>query len=261
MIVKNIVAIFDRELRSYFVSPIAYVVIALFLVIAGFFFYVMLNSFLNYSFRATMQAQYYRMAPPKVNVNMLVIRGMIHNFGLILLFIVPAITMRLFAEEKKSGTSELILTSPITTTQIILGKFFAGMTLLLSMIAPTFLYILIMIIWGNPEILPIFSGYLGLILIGGSFIAVGLFISSLTENQIIAYVGGLVVLLLFWVIGWAGGAGSKIGSVLSYLSLINHLDDFAKGVIDIKHIVYYLSFITFGLFLTYRSIESMKWRG
>jgi len=261
MNVRNIIAIFNREFRSYFVSPIAYAVIALFLVIAGYFFYIMLYQFLDWAFRYTMQAQQYRMAPPKLNVNQLVIRGLMHNFGLIMLFIVPAITMKLFAEEKKTGTTELLLTSPLTTTQIVLGKFFAGFGLLLAMIAPTILYMLIIIIWGNPEILPILSGYLGLIFVGSSFVALGLFISSLTENQIIAYVGGLVVLLLFWIIGWSSIAGSKIGSVLSYMSLINHLDDFTKGVIDLKHIVFYLSFTTFGLFLTYRSVESMKWRG
>jgi len=261
MRVKSIAAIFDRELRSYFVSPIAYAVIALFLVIAGYFFYIILYQFLDYAFRFTMQAQQYRTAPPKLNVNQLVIRGLMQNFALILLFIVPAITMKLFSDEKKTGTTELLLTSPITTTHIVVGKFLAGFALLLAMIAPTFLYMLIMILWGNPEILPIFSGYLGLLLVGGSFISTGLFISSLTENQIISYVGGLVVLLLFWIIGWSSIAGSSIGSVFSYLSLINHFDDFTKGVVDLKHVIYYLSFIGFGLFLTYRSVESMKWRG
>jgi len=143
MSVRNIIAIFNREFRSYFVSPIAYAVIALFLVIAGYFFYIMLYQFLDWAFRYTMQAQQYRMAPPKLNVNQLVIRGLMHNFGLIMLFIVPAITMKLFAEEKKTGTTELLLTSPLTTTQIVLGKFFAGFGLLLAMIAPTILYMLI----------------------------------------------------------------------------------------------------------------------
>jgi ABC-2 type transport system permease protein len=170
--------------------------------------------------------------------------------------------MRTYSEEKRSGTIELLLTSPITDLQIILGKFTGAMLLYLAMLAVTVIHVGFLFVFGNPEWKPIATGYLGLILMGGCFLSLGLFISSLTKNQIVAAMATFAVFLMLWVINWiATFMGPTAQSVLTYLSLTDHFDDFAKGVIDTKHIIYYLSFMAFGLFLTAKSVDSERWRG
>jgi len=259
---KNFLAIYQRELKSYFSSPIAYVVIGLFLILSGIFFYLLLSHFVQMCMRVDMMAQQYRMAPQKMNVNLMAIRPIMHNMSLFALFFLPLVTMRLYSDEKKTGTIELLMTSPVTNLQAILGKFSAAATLFLVMIAGTFLYIIFIAIYGNPEFGPIVTGYLGLFLLGLCYLAFGVFFSSLTDNQIIAAVSTFVFILVFWAIGWVSGFVSPtLGNVLSNVSLIEHFDDFAKGVLDTKHIVFYLSFIFMGLFLSYVSIESSRWRG
>lgn len=258
---RNFLAVFEREIKSYFVSPVAYVVIALFVAISGVFFYIILSNFVELSFRYTMQAQYYRMSPPKLNVNLMALRPLFHNMSVFALFWLPLLTMRLYAEEKKMGTIELLFTSPITNLQTILGKYTASLVIFIIMLGLTFLYQVLLFIYGNPEMGQILSGYLGLFLIGACYLALGIFFSSLTSNQIIAAAATFATILLFWVIGWLSHYLSpSVGSVLSHLSIIERFDDFAKGVIDTKHVVFYLSFIFFGLFLTYISVESTKWR-
>jgi ABC-2 type transport system permease protein len=259
---RNYMAILNRELKSYFASPVAYVVIGLFLVIAGIFFYLIISNFVQICMRADMQAQYYRMAPPKLNVNMMAIRPIFHNISLFALFFLPLVTMRLYSDEKKTGTIELLMTSPVTNVQSILGKFTAGAILYLLMLVFTFLYMILLFIYGSPEAGPIFIGYLGLFLLGLCYIAFGVFFSTLTDNQIIAAVSTVAFILFFWAIGWISGMVSQsLGNALTQFSLIEHFDDFAKGILDSKHIVYYLSFIFMGLFLSYISIESARWRG
>ncbi len=258
---RNALAVFHREVRSYFTSPIAYAVLTGFLLIAGYFFYAILSSFLRYTMQATMQAQYYRMAPPAINVNMMMLRPFFHNVAIVMVFAVPLITMRLYAEEKKTGTIELLLTSPIRSLETMLGKYFAAMVLYSTLIVATLVYQIILFSHGRPEIGQILTSYLGLILMGGAFIAIGVFVSSLTENQIVAGFITIIMLLFFWVIGWAAEfAGPAIGSFLEYISLLTHFDEFAKGVIDLKDILLYLSVTVFFLFLTLMSIESAKWR-
>jgi ABC-2 type transport system permease protein len=258
---KNIWAILKRELQSYFTSPVAYVVITIFLVIAGYFFYVMLMGFMNYAMQVTMQASYYQQAAPKMSINDFVIRPFFGNVAVISLFVVPMITMRLLAEEKKNGTFELLFTSPIHSWHIVLGKFLAGFVLYLVMVLPTFVYSLIVMIYGNPAITPIFTGYLGLILMGGAFIALGLWISANTENQIIAAAASFGLFLLIWVISWMGeSAGSSWQKVIEYLSVLQHMENFSKGVLDTQDFVYYFSVIGTGLFLAFRSVESVKWK-
>jgi len=259
---KNFQAVFSRELKSYFSSPVAYVVIGLFLLLAGLFFYLILSNFVQLSMRADMQAQYQRMAPPNLNVNVMAIRPILHNMSLFALFFLPLITMRLFSDEKKTGTIELLMTSPVTNTETILGKFAAAAVLFLIMLAGTFVYIIFTIAYGNPEIAPIFVGYLGVFLLGLSYISFGIFFSTLTDNQIIAAMSTVVFILFFWAIGWVSGMVSpQLGQTLSNFSLIEHFEDFAKGVLDTGHVVFYLSFIFMGIFLSYVSIESSKWRG
>jgi len=197
-----------------------------------------------------------------MNVNQQMIRGVFDNSMVIFLFVVPLITMRAYAEEKRSGTIELLMTSPITDFQIVMGKFLGAMSLYGAMLGITLIHIAVLFAYGNPEWKPILTGYLGLVLLGGCFVSVGLFFSSLTKNQIVAGMFTFVVLLLLWVIGWIGNfSGPTVERVTSYLSLTSHVDDFLRGVIDSQHIVYYLSFITFGLFLTAKAVDSERWRG
>jgi ABC-2 type transport system permease protein len=253
--VRNILAIAGKELRSYFASPIAYVIIGLFALLFGWFFYAFLQFFVEESQRAMMGGG-------PVNVNDRLIRGVLLNAAVIILFVMPMITMRTYSEEKRSGTIELLLTSPLTDVQIILGKFLGAMGLFAAMLLVTMIDIAILFRLGNPEWKPVVTGYFGLLLMGGCFVSVGLLISSLTKNQIVAGFVTFAVFLLLWVINWlADSAGPTARTILSFLSITDHLDDFTRGIIDTKHIVYYLSFITFGLFLTAKSVDSERWRG
>ena len=252
---RNIVAIADKELRSYFSSPIAYIIIGFFLLPFGVFFYLYLASFVKQSMQ---QAQF----GGAMNINQNVIRYVLQNASVIILFIMPMITMRTYAEEKRSGTIELLLTSPITDVEIILGKFFGALGLYLALLAVTLPHMGLLFLYGNPEWRPVAAGYLGLLLMGGAFVSLGLLISSTTSNQIVAGIVTFVVFLLLWIIGWfADSAGPTIGPITSWLSITEHFDDFSKGIIDTKHVLYYLSLITFGLFLTAKSVDTERWRG
>jgi ABC-2 type transport system permease protein len=184
-----------------------------------------------------------------------------HNISIILLFLVPILTMRLFAEEKKSKTEELLYTSPVSIGEIILGKYFASIFVLLVMLLLNSLLSVFVFAFGNPEVLPLLNGYLGLFLMGAAFMALGIFFSSLTENQIVAASLGFGFFLLFFVLNWASQFTSGIWrSVLNYLSFFQHFDDMTRGILDTTDIVYYLSLILLGLFLTHSVIQSRRWR-
>jgi ABC-2 type transport system permease protein len=255
--VRNTLAIAGKELRSYFSSPIAYVIIGLFSLLFGYFFYAYLNYFIRSS--EQMMQMGGGQAP---NVNQQMISLVLQNSAVIILFVMPMITMRTYSEEKRSGTIELLLTSPLTDVEIILGKFLGAMGLYVAMLAVTVLYIGILFWFGNPEWKPIVAGYLGLLLMGGTFISLGLLVSSLTKNQIVAGFLTFTVFLMFWIINWIGeSSGPTTREILNYLSITEHLNDFTRGIIDTKHVIYYLSFITFGLFLTAKSVDSERWRG
>ena len=254
--VRNILAIAGKELRSYFASPIAYVIIGLFALLFSRFFYAYLMVFVQRSSGMT------GMGGGANNINQEMIRYVLMNSAVIILFVMPMITMRTYSEEKRSGTIELLLTSPLTDLEIIVGKFLGAMGLYCAMLAVTVAYMGILFFYGNPEWRPVVAGYLGLVLLGGCFISVGLLISSLTKNQIVAGVVTFAVFLMLWIINWsADQSGPTMRAVLNHLSIIDHFDDFARGIIDTKHVVYYLSFITFGLFLTAKSVDSERWRG
>ena len=253
---RNILSIFKRDLKGYFNSPIAYVIIGLFLIITGIFFYLLLSGFLQYSYAAMMQRQ-----GVPLNVNLMMIRPFLLNMSVIILFMIPIITMRSFSEEKKNGTIELLLTAPLTNWQIIIGKFLATYLLYLVMTGITIFFMALLFIWGDPELVPILIGYLGILLMGAALIAAGNFISSLTENQIVAAVGTFSLTMFLWIIGFASDfAGKIVGAILEYLSIVAHFEDFSKGVFDTSHLVFYLSMTFFMLFLTYQSVESSKWR-
>src|SRR5687768_3262265 len=254
---SNVLAIAHKELKAYFASPIAYVVIGLFALVFGFFYYIGVAFFVQQS--AQMMGM---QGGPTQNVNEQVIRGLFLNASVILLFVLPMITMRTYSEEKRSGTIELLLTAPLTDVQIIMGKFLGAMALYAAMLAVTLIHLGVLFAFGTPEWIPIATGYLGLLLMGGCFISVGLLISSFTRNQIVAVMATFAVFLLLWVINWAGPlTGPRTSAVLEYLSITSHLDDFTRGVVDTKHVVYYVSFIAFGLFLTARSVDTERWRG
>ncbi|MCY4074587.1 MAG: ABC transporter permease [Acidobacteria bacterium] len=256
---RNIVAIADKELRSYFVSPIAYVVVGLFALLFGYFFVASLSVMVRFS----MQAGMFGMGGPQsININEFMLRPLLSNTAIVLLFFLPFLTARTYAEEKKSGTIELLLTSPLSDLEIILGKFLGVLTLFVLMLAVTALHMVILFWYGEPELGPMLSGYLGLLLMGASFISVGLLVSSATRNQIVAGVVTFAVLLLFWILSWmADSVGPTTQAVLSYLSILEHFDDFSKGVIDTRHVAYYVSFVAFGLFLTAKAVDTERWRG
>ena len=255
---RNVLAIAGKELRAYFASPIAYIIIGFFALLYGWFFYVPLEYFNRQSMQMGMQGG------GGININQMLINPVFTNATVVMLFLLPAITMRTYAEEKRSGTIELLLTSPLTDTQIILGKFLGAMGLYASMLAVTLLHMALVFLFTdpNPDWKPIATSYLGLLLMGGCFIAVGLLISSLTKNQIVAGIATFSVFLMLWVINWIGTfVGPTAQPILAHLSLTDHFDDFARGVIDTKHLIYYLSFISLGLFLTAKSVDSERWRG
>jgi ABC-2 type transport system permease protein len=253
---SNVLAIAQKELRSYFASPIAYIIIGFFAFVFGWFYLVSLTFFMQASMQMGMPGA------GQVNINTMAIRPLLQNVSVVALFVLPLITMRTYAEEKRTGTIELLLTSPVTDAQIILGKFLGAVTLYALMLAVTWIHVAILFIYGNPEWKPILSGYLGLLLMGASFLSIGLLISSLTRNQIVAGMVTFSVLLLMWTVSWmADSAGPVMQKVLMALSITDHFDDFSKGVIALNHLIYYLSFITFGLFLTAKSVDSERWRG
>ena len=255
---SNILAIAQKELKSYFASPIAYIVIGLWALLYGYFFYAILHFFVQQS----LQMSQFGQGPQSMNVNQQLIRPLIQNTLILILFLLPMVTMRAYSEEKRSGTIELLLTSPLTDFQIILGKFLGAMGLYSAMLGVTVIHIALLFVYGHPEWKPIVTAYIGLLLMGGCFISLGLFISSLTKNQIVAGMMTFAVFLLLWVITWIGSAaGPTAEKVTQYLSIVDHYDDFGKGVIDTTHLIYYVSFITFGLFLTAKSVDSERWRG
>jgi ABC-2 type transport system permease protein len=253
----NIIAIAHKELKSYFSSPIAYIVIGLWALLYGYFFVAILQFFV----RQGMQMNQFQ-GPQAMNVNQQLIRPLLQNVTILILFLMPMVTMRTYAEEKRSGTIELLLTSPLTDFQIIMGKFLGAFALYAVMLAVTLLHVGVLFIYGNPEWKPIVTAYIGLLLMGGCFISVGLLISSLTKNQIVAGMVTFGVFLMLWVITWIGSfSGPTVDKLTQYLSIIEHYDDFGKGVLDTAHVIYYLSFIAFGLFLTAKSVDSERWRG
>ncbi len=237
---RNVWTIFKREMRSYFVSPIAYIVGGLFLVLAGLFFV------LPFFFGQTDAS----------------LRNWMSSLVVFLLFMAPMFTMRLLAEEKQSGTIELLLTSPVRDWEVVLGKFFAAVGLWVAILIVTLAYPIILKIFGDPDVIPILTGYLALLLLGAAMLAVGVLGSALSPNQIVAVATTFVLLLLIYVAQFlqnVAGTSSAIGSIFQYVSLQSHMDDLMKGVVDSKDIVYYLSVIIGCIFISTRLMEARRW--
>jgi ABC-2 type transport system permease protein len=251
-------AIFKKEMRLYFTSPVAWVVFTIFLLIAGYFFYSIFAFFTLASMQSAMNPQMGR----DLNVTDSVMRPLFSNISVILLLLMPLVTMRLFAEERRAGTIELLLTYPVRDGAVLAGKYLSALALYAIMIALTLLYPVIVVYFARLEWGPILTGYLGLLLMGATFIAVGVFASSLTENQIVAAITTFGALLIFWILGWSADyAGGTAGKVLQFLSILEHNDSFSKGVLDSKDVLYYLNFTLLALFLTLRSLEARRWKG
>lgn len=250
---KKIFTIAWKDFRTYFTSPIAYILIAGFLVIMGWMFFFNLNHFAEQSlqFRGGKGA----------SIAEGIIRPLYGNMNVIFLFFVPFITMRLFAEERKLQTIQLLMTSPITLAELVLGKFFSSFFLLLTMMTLTLVYPVVLFIYGNPEIGPIVTSYLGTLLLSSCYLSTGVFLSSMTENQIVAGVMTFAAGLFFWLINWASqSTGPMLSGLLDYLSLIQHYNNFSQGMIDSSDVIFYLSFVLTGLFLTHRVLDSYRWR-
>jgi len=253
---RNVWILCWKELRSYFVSPIAYLLLAMFAIVFGFFFW----NALGYFVYAGMEAQM-RGAMFPLNVNEQVIRPLVSNVSVIGLFLIPMISMRLFAEEKRNGTIELLATSPIRDSEVILGKWLAALILYGAMLLLTAINFAWLFRYGNPDWKPLLVAYLGLLLQAGALLAIGTFISTLTRNQIIAGGATFGICLLLWALEWVSGYDSATyARVMAYLSVLTHFESFAKGLLSIKDSLYYLSAILLGLFLTARSMESLRWR-
>jgi len=260
---KGIYAVFRKEMSQYFVSPIGYVATGTFLFLAGVFFQLYLGEASEYAMRAAMQAMQYGQ-PFEMDVTGETMRGFFGVAGTLLLFIMPMLTMGSYAEERRRGTMELLMTSPLTDLEIVLGKFLGAFALFLIMLLPTVLQMVILFKASDP-VPPwrlMFCGYLGLMLLGAAFLALGQFVSSLTENQVVAGVWTFVASLLLWIMNGVvrGGSGGNFMAVAQYLSILKHLDDFFRGVIDSTNLIYYGSLILLGIVLTLRSIDSMRWR-
>lgn len=263
---RNIWAIYKREVRAYFISPVAYTLYVIFFIICGYFFWAMVTSYAKYSM-VVVQQRYYGGLPPFTEH---VFRSLFFDMAIVLLLVVPLLTMRLFAEEKKMGTMELLLTYPIRDVEVVLGKFLAALSVFLLMLALSFLYPFLgnYVAGDQLEYGAVLCGYAGVFLMGTAFIATGIFFSTLTENQIVAATVTFGTLLMLWIIGWAAqlAEGAQIlkvnlSEIVEQVSVLNHFEDFSKGVIDTGHLAYYILLSTLFIFLTLRVLDSNKWRG
>ncbi|MGB7167918.1 MAG: ABC transporter permease subunit [Acidobacteriaceae bacterium] len=253
---RNIWIICRKELGSYFVSRVAYLLLTMFALIFGFFFWNALGVFIIEGMEMQMRGQSFPM-----NINEQIIRPLLLNTSFLALFFVPMITMRLFAEEKRNGTIELLATSPVRDIEVILGKWLAATILYIWLLVYAGINFAFLFAYGHPDWKPLLVGYLGLLLQAAALLALGTFISTLTKNQIIAGAATFGIILLFWVFSWVSSYDSSTwAQVLSYLSVPGHYESFGRGVLSLKDAVYYVSFIFLGLFFTARSMESLRWR-
>ncbi|HEY8477308.1 MAG TPA: ABC transporter permease [Chloroflexota bacterium] len=235
---RNVLAIAERELKAYFVSPVAYVVATFFLLGTG----VLFGLIINFTRTASLTPLH-------------------NNMSVLLLFLAPAVSMRLLAEEQRMGTLELLLTAPVRDVEVVLGKYLASLVFLVALLGLTLYYPFVLVMFGNPDRGPMLAGYLGVFLQGAAFLAVGLLASSLTQNQIVAGVASLFGLLVLWLADSLGSViPGALGDAVRYLGIVAHGNDFPRGLIESSSVVYYLSLIVVALFLTVRSLEARRWR-
>lgn len=253
------IAILKKDLANYFKSPIAYITTPFLLIICGFLFYIRVHYYSMVSMQAMMNPAYMK----QLSINEHIILPLLNNTCFLLLVFTPLYTMRLFSEEKKMGTLELLFTYPLTEVQLIGGKLISCAIMVLMGALLTIAYPLIILKysptmdWSN-----ILTGYLGIVLLSLSFISLGMWISSMTDSQVIAAFSTFGALLSFWIIGWAANAApGPLSKIFSGISILDHYENFAKGIIDTNDVVFYLCFIFLFLYLTYNNLISRKWRG
>lgn len=235
---RNILAIAGKELRQHFGSPWAYSIMAVFLFIAGYGFGWSQGTFMESS-----------------------IQGFLTWTSFFMLFLGPAMTMRLFSEEEKLGTFELLMTSPVRDVEVVVGKYLGALGMLVVMLALTLYFPLLLAWFGDPDWGPIFTGYIGIFLLGAVFLSIGLFASSLTSNQVVAFVMGNAILLVLWFVGRSSSVvGENMGKLLNYISVAKYFPTFGRGILDTNAVIYYLSICFIFVFLTVRSIETRRWR-
>ncbi len=251
-------AIARREISGWFTSPVAFVLLGAFAFLYGYFFSDYLRSFVEAGMRMTGMGGF---SGGVLNVNSDLIRWLMASVAVLLVFLTPLVTMRSMASELRSGTVELLLTAPVTDGQIVLGKFLAVFGLFTAMLGITVFHTGILFWHSMPDIAPVLSAYLGLLLLGAAFGSLGLFFSSLTRSQLVAGMLTLLSLLVLWLLEFTGPEWGGTGQILGYLSVTGHIADFTRGVIATRDIVFYLSFTAFWLFLTRESVRSRRWRG
>ena len=252
---RTVLAITRKELEQYFASPIAYVVIALLLLISGVFFYIYLQLYVQQS---AMAGQY---GGEGQELSQAIMRPFFANAAFFFLIFLPMLTMRLFAEEKKQGTYELLMTSPVSVTQLVLGKYLGVISVVLIILVLLAIYPTILFLFGgHPDLGPILTGFLGLFLIGAAFLAVGLFTSSVTQSQVIAVVLAFAFLIIFWIVNWISRSEAWYGKLAQYVSIYQRFDDFTKGILNLNDVVYYVSFAFFALFVTGIVLQSQRWK-
>jgi ABC-2 type transport system permease protein len=259
---RNVAAIVGKEWRHYFGSPIAWVALAVWTFLFGRFFYVGLSYYVQASLRAAQQGMEYG-GPIRLSLNEHLLQGVLYNMAVVVLFIAPILTMRLFAEEKRQGTIELLATSPVTDLQIVVAKFLAAAGLYLLMILAGLVNVALLWSYATtpPEWKPVATAGAALFLFGCCFLAMGTFVSTLTRNQIVAAILSFCLFLGMWTLGWDNDpTAGALAQAVMYLGVTTHLDDMIKGVVDLKDVVFYLSVIAFGLFIAHQSVESQRWR-
>jgi ABC-2 type transport system permease protein len=253
---RNVWTICRRELYAYFVSPIAWVLLAIFSILSGWFVWAESSYFVQNTMASQMRGQ-----PVPMSINEMIIAPIFGYIAVVGLMLVPFISMRLFAEEKRQGTMELLATSPVYDLELVLGKWLAAVLMYGALLAVLILDVSWLFIYGSPDWKPAVAGFIGLLLQGAGLLAFGALISTLTKNQIVAGVTGFGLSLFLWILQWATSFGDSLTvRVASYISTLSHMESFSRGVIDTKDLIYYLSMIFLGLFLTTRSLESIRWR-
>ena len=255
---NNALTIARREIGAALASPVAYVLFGVFAFLYGYFFADYIQSFVEAGMRMSQMGGF---SGGALNVNSELIRWLMASTAILVLFLLPFVSMRTISEEIRSGTIELLLTAPVTDGQIVLGKFLAVFALYAGMLALTVLHVGVLFWFSQPEVAPVLAAYLGLVLLGAGLLAVGLFFSSLTRNQIVAVLLTFGALLVLWLLEFAGQRGGELGRVLAYLSVTGHFEGFARGVIATRDLVFYLSFAAFWLYLARESVRSRRWRG
>jgi ABC-2 type transport system permease protein len=253
----SLYAVFKREIKAYFTQPMVYVLMGGFLLIVGFWYWLRLQIFLFQSFDVIRQA----MSAEERAIGQ-VVSSTIGATGAVSTFTLPLLTMRMWAEEKRSGTAELLLSFPLRNCEIVLGKFFAALTVYSVLLLLTLLYPLLAVAFGSLDVGPVLSGYFGTFLLGATLLALGFLCSTWTESQLVACAfAWAAFLLFFWLINLPADFVGQLGPLLTHLSFATHYENLLKGVIEIQDVAYFVLFTLFCLFLTLRSLASTRWRG